>query len=80
MENAMPSSPVEVVQAILAHPTNPDVVDALVATDATYVSLNYDNPDLRRIMPWCGTHISTTPTLQWMVLSPPYTARRAPEW
>ncbi len=27
----------------------------LVAPDATYVSLNFDNPDLRRIMPWAGT-------------------------
>ena len=52
----MPRSPVEVVQAILADPTNPDVVDALVASDATYVSLNYDNPELKRIVPWTGTH------------------------
>ncbi len=27
----------------------------LVAPDATYVSLNFDNPELRRIMPWAGT-------------------------
>jgi ketosteroid isomerase-like protein len=48
-------SPLEVVQAILADPTNPDVVRALVAPNATYVSLNYDNPELKRIMPWAGT-------------------------
>ncbi len=51
----MPKSPLEVLQAILADPTNPDTVRALVAPDATYVSLNYDNPELKRIMPWAGT-------------------------
>lgn len=53
----MPRSPVEVVQAILSDPTNPDNVNALVAPDATYVSLNYDNPELKKIMPWAGTQI-----------------------
>jgi ketosteroid isomerase-like protein len=52
----MPRSPVEMVQAILADPTNPDVVDALVAPDATYVSLNYENAELKKILPWTGTH------------------------
>ena len=51
----MPKSPLEIVQAILADPTNPDVVRALVAPDATYVSLSDDNPELKRIMPWAGT-------------------------
>ena len=45
-------SPIETVQAILADPTNPEVVRRLVAADATYVSLNFDNPEL---MPWAGT-------------------------
>ena len=45
----------EVIQTILNDPTNPEVVHRLVAPDATYVSLNFDNPDLRRIMPWAGT-------------------------
>ncbi len=51
----MPNSPLGVLQAILADPTNPEVVRALVAPDATYVSLNHDNPELKRIMPWAGT-------------------------
>ena len=51
----MAKTPTEIVQAILADPTNPEIVNALVAADATYVSLNYDNPELRRIMPWAGT-------------------------
>ncbi len=51
----MSMAPVEVVHAMLHDPTNPDVVHRLVARDATYVSLNFDNPDLERIMPWAGT-------------------------
>ena len=45
----------EIVRTLLGDPTNPEVVHRLMAPDATYVSLNFDNPDLRRIMPWCGT-------------------------
>jgi uncharacterized protein len=51
----MNRSPVEVVQAILADPTNLSLVSSLVADDATYVSLNYENPDLKKLMPWAGT-------------------------
>ncbi len=39
--------------------TAPDKVEAaaerLVAPDATYVSLNFDNPELKKIEPWTGT-------------------------
>ena len=45
----------EVVRALLNDPTNPDVVHRLMAPDATYISLNFVNPDLKRIMPWAGT-------------------------
>ncbi len=51
----MPTTPAEVIRTILNDPTNPAVVHRLVAPDATYVSLNFDNPDLKRIMPWAGT-------------------------
>ena len=51
----MPKTAVDIVREILKSPTDPDVVHRLVAPDATYVSLNYDNPALRRIMPWAGT-------------------------
>ena len=53
----MTDSPVDVVRAILADPTDPEVVHRLMAPNATYVSLNYDNPELKRIMPWAGTQI-----------------------
>ena len=51
----MTKSPAEIVQAILAKPTDLDTVRELVAPDATYVSLSYDNPDLKKLMPWAGT-------------------------
>jgi uncharacterized protein len=48
----------EVVSDFLAH-TAPDQVqeaaERLVAEDATYISLNFENPELQRIMPWTGT-------------------------
>jgi uncharacterized protein len=39
--------------------TAPDKIEAaaarLVAEDATYISLNFDNPELKKILPWAGT-------------------------
>ena len=55
MDMDMGMEPTEVVRALLAEPTNPQVVERLVAVDATYVSLNFDDPELKRIMPWTGT-------------------------
>jgi ketosteroid isomerase-like protein len=46
--------PKEVVQALLKDIGNPETVRDLCVQDVTYVSLNYSNPDLRKIMPWCG--------------------------
>lgn len=51
----MSASPVEVVNQWLQNLLDPEVVNGLVAPDATYVSLNSDNPELRKIMPWTGT-------------------------
>jgi ketosteroid isomerase-like protein len=48
----------DVVKEFLEN-TAPDKVGAaakrLVAPDATYVSLNFDNPELKKIEPWAGT-------------------------
>ena len=52
----MPKTNIEIVQELLQGATTPDVVNALVADDATYVSLTFHNPDLTKIMPWAGTH------------------------
>ena len=43
------------VRELLGDPLNAELVNDLVAPGATYVSLNYDNPELKRIMPWAGT-------------------------
>jgi uncharacterized protein len=51
----MDRSPIEVVGHWLQNLLDPDVVNSLVAPDATYVSLNTDDAELRRIMPWAGT-------------------------
>lgn len=51
----MTGEPKEIVRRLLDSIQNPDVVRALCAPDVTYVSLNYSNPDLHKIMPWCGT-------------------------
>jgi hypothetical protein len=48
-------SPIEVVGEWLENLVDPDVVNRLVAPGATYVSLNSDNPELKKIMPWTGT-------------------------
>ena len=49
------ASPIEVVGEWLKNLLDPQVVERLVAPDATYVSLNTDNPELKKIMPWTGT-------------------------
>jgi uncharacterized protein len=39
--------------------TAPDKIEAavqrLVADDASYISLNFDNPELKKVLPWTGT-------------------------
>jgi len=51
----VPREPKEVVKELLAGIRDPKVVKDLCAANVTYVSLNYSNPDLHKIMPWCGT-------------------------
>jgi hypothetical protein len=45
----------EILSSILQNPTDLEHVRSLVSPDVTYVSLNYDNPDLKKVMPWAGT-------------------------
>jgi len=49
-----PSS-IEVVGQWLENLLDPEVVNSVVAPEAIYVSLNTDNPELHKIMPWAGT-------------------------
>jgi len=51
----MSSSPIEVVGQWLQNLLDPEVVNSVVAPDATYVSLDTENPELSKIMPWAGT-------------------------
>ena len=45
-----------VLQEILQNTTNVEVLKATMTPDVTYVSLNFDNPELKNIEPWTGTH------------------------
>ena len=45
----------EIIKRILDNPKDIEKVRALTTNDVTYVSLNYSNLDLKKIMPWCGT-------------------------
>src|SRR6202451_2402104 len=45
-----------VLQRLLQNTTNSKVLGQLMTPDATYVSLNFDNPELKKVMPWAGTH------------------------
>lgn len=52
-----------VVMEFLSNTTPDKVEDAakrLVAHDATYVSLNFENPELQQILPWTGTNYGPT--------------------
>jgi uncharacterized protein len=60
----MEETPVDIVRRLLSDPTNPEVVGELVADDSVYVSLNFEDPDLKRIMPWCGTGHGSSALLQ----------------
>ena len=50
------SKPLELVQTLLKKPTDLEHVRALTTPDVTYVSLNFDNPELHKVMPWTGTN------------------------
>jgi len=44
-----------VLQELLQNTSNLKVLTQLMTPDATYVSLNFDNPELKKVMPWTGT-------------------------
>jgi len=51
----MSADPIDVVGEWLQNLLDPDVVNRLVVPEATYVSLNTDDPELEKIMPWAVT-------------------------
>lgn len=52
----MGSSNVEIVRELLDHSMDERVVNRLMAPDSIYMSLTFDNSELRRLMPWAGVH------------------------
>ena len=46
---------VDRIRGLLNDPLNRKLVSDLFAPDSTYVSLNFENPELKKIMPWAGT-------------------------
>ncbi len=52
----MKNTNIEIVRELLEGATKPEVVNRLVSADAVYMSLTYDNPELKKLMPWAGTH------------------------
>jgi ketosteroid isomerase-like protein len=55
-EEAQMTTPLELVQTLISNPTDIEHVRGLTTEDLTYVSLNFDNPELHRVMPWAGTN------------------------
>jgi ketosteroid isomerase-like protein len=53
----MSTSPIEVVGQWLQNLANPDVVNEIVAQDATFDSLNTEDAELKKIMPWAGKFV-----------------------
>jgi uncharacterized protein len=51
----MTASPIDVVNEWLQNLLDPEVVNRIVAPEAAYVSLNTEDAELHRIMPWAGT-------------------------
>jgi ketosteroid isomerase-like protein len=52
----VPLSSTQVVQTLLANPVDLANVRNVTSPDVTYVSLNEDNPELKRYLPWTGTN------------------------
>lgn len=61
------ASPLAVLQSILSNPTDLDFVKQFTTDDFTYVSLNYDHPELKQIMPWAGTNEGTKGLVQTFI-------------
>jgi uncharacterized protein len=52
----MATSLTSVLQELLANTSNLTVLRQLMTPDATYVSLNFENSELKKVLPWTGTH------------------------
>src|SRR5258708_36839207 len=50
------TTPLELVQKLLSNPRSVENVRGVTSEDVTYVSLNFDNPELHEVLPWTGTN------------------------
>lgn len=66
-EPTSPSSPLAVLKSILTNPTDLDYVKQFTTDDFIYVSLNYEHPELKQIMPWAGTNEGTKGLVQTFI-------------
>ncbi|KAI4268988.1 MAG: hypothetical protein LQ337_007537 [Flavoplaca oasis] len=57
----MSSTPTEIVRSVLANTSSLSTLETLVAPHATYISLNYNNPSLQKILPFAGSHPNEGP-------------------
>ncbi len=64
-EGKVKNENVELIKELLLGAVDPEVVNRIVDPTATYVSLTYDNPELRRVMPWAGTHKDGPAGILW---------------
>jgi uncharacterized protein len=55
-DDLMSNNLTAVLQELLQNASNLKVLSQRMTPDATYVSLNFDNPELKKVMPWTGTH------------------------
>ena len=53
----MTNSPTQAIQALIANPRDLATVKSVTTPDVTYVSLNENNPELKRYLPWTGTNM-----------------------
>lgn len=52
----MPTSPTQALQTLIANPRDLAIVKSVTTPDVTYVSLNENNSELKRYLPWTGTN------------------------
>lgn len=64
---ASDASPLAVLQQILSNPTDLKFVKQFTTEDFSYVSLNYENPELKAVLPWAGTTKGTEGLVQTFI-------------
>lgn len=61
------NSPLAVLKKVLSNPTDLEYVKQYTTDDFTYVSLNYDHPELKEVLPWTGTTSGTEGLVQTFI-------------